>query len=88
MSTSQRLQAMPPRRAEATTGVMPPVSSTVEARRLSELRASMTARASGVPCGTPLSARACSYTCRRMAVRVVAEGSSRVSSGNASSICT
>ncbi|MND08997.1 hypothetical protein D3C83_320020 [compost metagenome] len=52
MSTNQRLQAMPPRSAAATTGVMPPVNSTVEASRFTELRANMMALASGAPRGT------------------------------------
>ena len=87
MSANQRGQEIPPMSPAATMGVMPPVKSTVEARRLIEFNAIMTARARGAPVGTPLSSSAWSYTCTRMPVRVVAEGRRRVSRGKAISSC-
>ena len=50
---------MPPIKAAATIGVMPPVISTVEARRLIEFSAIITALASGAWRGTPAMSSAC-----------------------------
>ena len=79
---------MPPINAADTMGVMPPVSSIVDASRLIEFSAIMIARDSGWRRGTWASSSACSYTCTRMPVRVVADGRISVSNGNASSSCT
>ena len=50
---NQPLHDMPPMMAALMTGVMPPVSSVVDARRFIEDSASMTALATSAPRGTP-----------------------------------
>jgi hypothetical protein len=79
---------MPPINAAAVMGVIPPVNSTVEARRFTEFKASMIALARGAPRGTRLNSKACSYTWIRMPVRVVADGRRQVSRGKVSNIWT
>ena len=56
MSVNQPVHDIPPMIAALITGVMPPVSSAVDARRLIEDSASITALATGAPRGTAASA--------------------------------
>ena len=56
MSANQPVHESPPMIAALITGVMPPVSSAVEARRLIEDSASITAFAMSAPRGTRPSA--------------------------------
>ncbi|HXA96736.1 MAG TPA: hypothetical protein VN323_14310 [Candidatus Dormibacteraeota bacterium] len=58
MSTNQRVHEIVPISPAATIGVIPPVRRIVEERRFTEFSASMTARESGAPGGTPPSSRA------------------------------
>ena len=56
MSANHPLHDIPPMMAALITGVMPPVNSAVDASRLIEDSASMTALATGAPRGTAASA--------------------------------
>jgi len=85
MRTNQRVHEIVPMSPAATMGVMPPVSRIVEESRFTEFNSIITARASGAPRGTRASSSAWSYTCTRMPVRALAEGSRSVRSGIARS---